>query len=295
MAADEEQSGDDDGAEGSRFLQEERAHRLAKLDAMRERGVEPYPVRFDRDHTAAELHDRFDDLGAGRRRRRASCESPGASSLLRRHGRLDFVDLRDETGTIQLFVPASELGEDALDDLRRARPRRLGRRRRAPCDHPASGELSVKVDGFELLVEGAAPAARQVARPHRRRDPLPPALRRPHRQRRARADLRDPLDRDRRDPRRARSSAASSRSRRRCCSRCRRRDGAPVHHAPQRARHRPVPAHRARAAPQAADRRRLRAGLRDRPHLPQRGLSTPATTPSSRCSRSTRRSATTTT
>ena len=37
-----------------------------------------------------------------------------------------------------------------------------------------------------------------------------------------------------------------------------------------------VPAHRARAAPQAADRRRHGAGVRDRPHLPQRGHLAPA-------------------
>ncbi len=46
--------------------------------------------------------------------------------------------------------------------------------------------------------------------------------------------------------------------------------GEAVHHAPQRARRRHVPAHRARAVPEAARRRRLRARLRDQPQLPQR-------------------------
>ena len=41
--------------------------------------------------------------------------------------------------------------------------------------------------------------------------------------------------------------------------------------APQRARPGPLPAHRDRALPQAADRRRPREGLRDRQGLPQRG------------------------
>ena len=51
----------------------------------------------------------------------------------------------------------------------------------------------------------------------------------------------------------------------------RRRDGAPVHHPPQRARPRPLPADRHRAVPQAPDRRRPRAGLRAGQGLPQRG------------------------
>ena len=49
-----------------------------------------------------------------------------------------------------------------------------------------------------------------------------------------------------------------------------RRGGAAVRHAPQRARHGAVPAHRAGAVPQAAGRRRPRAGLRDQSQLPQR-------------------------
>ncbi len=72
----------------------------------------------------------------------------------------------------------------------------------------------------------------------------------------------------------------------------RRRDRAAVRDAPQRARHAAVPAHRARALPQAPARGRLRARLRDQPLVPQRGHERLATTPSSRCSRRIRRSAT---
>ncbi len=56
----------------------------------------------------------------------------------------------------------------------------------------------------------------------------------------------------------------------------RRRGGAPVRHPPQRARPGPLHAHRARAVPEAAGGRRLRARLRDRPQLPQRGAVAPA-------------------
>ena len=50
-----------------------------------------------------------------------------------------------------------------------------------------------------------------------------------------------------------------------------RRIGASVHHAPQLARHRPLPAHRHGALPQKADRRRIRRRVRVRQELPQRG------------------------
>jgi Phosphatidylglycerol lysyltransferase, C-terminal len=44
------------------FVAEERAHRLDKLEQLRKRGVDPYPPRYDRDHTAAEIRDKFGDL-----------------------------------------------------------------------------------------------------------------------------------------------------------------------------------------------------------------------------------------
>ncbi len=50
-----------------------------------------------------------------------------------------------------------------------------------------------------------------------------------------------------------------------------RRQRQALRHAPQRAGPADVPAHRARAVPEAPDRRRLRARVRDQPQLPQRG------------------------
>src|SRR5262249_1649170 len=43
-------------------LPAERARRLADLDDLRARGVDPYPVRFDRDRTLGELRAEFGDL-----------------------------------------------------------------------------------------------------------------------------------------------------------------------------------------------------------------------------------------
>ena len=96
-----------------------------------------------------------------------------------------------------------------------------------------------------------------------------------------------------RDPRRR---AASSRSRRRRCT----RSSAAPRRAPSTTHHnaldmRPLHAHRAGALLEAPRRRRPRARLRDRPLLPQRGHLARGTTPSSRCSSSTRRTRRTTT
>ena len=54
-----------EGAERAEFQEQTRAHRLEKLAKLRERGIEPYPVRFDRDATAAALREEFAELAAG--------------------------------------------------------------------------------------------------------------------------------------------------------------------------------------------------------------------------------------
>ena len=43
----------------------ERGRRLAKLDALRAAGVDPYPVRFDRTHTSAEVLRHWGEIEAG--------------------------------------------------------------------------------------------------------------------------------------------------------------------------------------------------------------------------------------
>ncbi len=158
-----------------------------------------------------------------------------------------------------------------------ARHRRLRRRGglRLPHQHgravgalpPLHGALEVGASAARGQGEGR----QDVRRLHRSRDPLPPALPRFDRQSAGQGDLRQAsqdhghdallLQRARlprgRDPDPAADSG--------------RRLGASLHHAPQLARRRPLPAHRYGALPQEADRGRLRRRLRVRQELPQRG------------------------
>ena len=131
--------------------QEERDHRLAKLDALREQGIEPYPVRFDRDHTVAEIRERFDDLGPGADTgervsvagRVDRCSAATAASI--------FADLRDETGEDPADRVPRRARRGRAPRPRRARPRRLGRRRGHRRSPRTRGELSVRIESFELL------------------------------------------------------------------------------------------------------------------------------------------------
>jgi len=128
---------------------DERARRLAKVEGIKARGDDPYPVRFDRTHTAAEVHAHWDRLEPGAETD-DEVRVAGRILLLRRQGKLTFATLRDGSGIVQLFVSRGELGEErhgAFDELD------LGDWIGATGSvmKTRKGELSVKVRDFELL------------------------------------------------------------------------------------------------------------------------------------------------
>ena len=133
------------------------------------------------------------------------------------------------------------------------------------------GELTLRASELDAARQVAAPAAREVPRARGRRDPLPPPRARPDRERGDARAVHPALEGDRRDPPLARRARLPRGRDAGAPAALRRRAGAAVHDPLQRPRPRLLPAHRHRALPEAADRRRARAGLRDRQELPQRG------------------------
>jgi lysyl-tRNA synthetase class 2 len=88
--------------------------RIAKLEALRARGVDPWPVRFDRTHRAAELHDAHASLGAGEDTGQTA-RVAGRLKSSRTQGKLAFGDIVDASGQIQLFVTGA--GVEAFDSF----------------------------------------------------------------------------------------------------------------------------------------------------------------------------------
>jgi lysyl-tRNA synthetase class 2 len=85
--------------------------RLEKIAALRAEGIDPYPVRFERSATAADLRDAFDGIEAGAETGHVASVA-GRIMLSRTQGKLTFLVVRDATGDIQLFCDARNLGDD---------------------------------------------------------------------------------------------------------------------------------------------------------------------------------------
>jgi lysyl-tRNA synthetase class 2 len=132
-----------------------RAARLAKLDALRAAGVDPYPPRAVERVPAAAVSEQYARLDAGAdsgRQVRVAGRIAGRRDL----GKAMFLDLVDRSGRLQLHASVDVLGEDAYAGLADAD---LGdvitvsgevfRSRR--------GELSVRVGEWTLLAKCLRP------------------------------------------------------------------------------------------------------------------------------------------
>jgi len=132
-----------------------RAIRLAKVERLRSAGVEPYPYRFDRDRTIGELRAAFADLAAGEETD-VRVRVAGRIMLKRDQGKLTFAQLRDASGEIQLFVSRGVLGAEGFDAFGELdRGDWVGVEGLVMATR--KGELSVKVEAFELLSKALRP------------------------------------------------------------------------------------------------------------------------------------------
>jgi lysyl-tRNA synthetase class 2 len=142
-------------AQSGSGLVAEKAKRLAQLDELRAAGVNPYPYRFDRTVTLAELRAAHDQLEPGTETD-VQVAVAGRIMLSRDSGKLVFATMRDRDGDVQLFVSKAVVGDDAFDAFKGID---LGDwvGVYGTVMTTRKGELSVKVDRFELLSKAVRP------------------------------------------------------------------------------------------------------------------------------------------
>lgn len=129
--------------------------RLAKRQSLIDSGVDPYGHAFERSHDIATLESAYSGLEDGESTEDA-VSIAGRVMAKRVQGKIAFLELMDNSGTIQLFCRINALGEDVFA---------------AVCDldvgdwigvhgmmmRTRRGQLSVAVDSFELLSKSLRP------------------------------------------------------------------------------------------------------------------------------------------
>src|SRR5246127_5038046 len=124
------------------------ALRLKKLDALRAKGIEPFSSGFEVSGSIAEVRDGFEE---GKTLRAA-----GRITAHRDMGKSHFLDLRDATGRIQIYIHANEVGPELVDLFRLLDIGDLIGVE-GTCFVTKSGEPTLKVRTFTLLAKALRP------------------------------------------------------------------------------------------------------------------------------------------
>ena len=86
------------------------AERRATIEKLIEKGVEPFGRKFEGAQPIAQILESFESLGEGDKVRAA-----GRIVALRSHGKSMFVDIKDRTGKIQVYLRLNQVGEDKYE------------------------------------------------------------------------------------------------------------------------------------------------------------------------------------
>jgi len=125
--------------------------RRRKLEALIEKGVEPYGNRFDYELSLKDIVDSYDPDKEG-----AVVRSAGRIVTVRSHGKSVFFDVKDRTGRVQCYVKKNKVGEELFEvfsllDLGDVIGFEGGLFR------TKTGEITVFVDTFTVLAKAVAP------------------------------------------------------------------------------------------------------------------------------------------
>ena len=107
----------DDHAPESGRLDDLLAERRAKVDTLRQAGVEPYPVGVRVDHSLADVHRDWGDALAPGDESGAKVAVAGRLVARRGHGKLVFAVVREGDDELQVMCQLDVLGEDGMGFL----------------------------------------------------------------------------------------------------------------------------------------------------------------------------------
>src|SRR5213595_3219693 len=124
------------------------ALRRKKLETLRAKGIEPFGASFDVSGSIAEVRDQF--------REGETLRAAGRITAHRDMGKSHFLDLRDATGRIQIYIHAKEVGPE-LTDLFRLLDIGDLIGVQGTCFVTKSGEPTLKVRTFRLLAKALRP------------------------------------------------------------------------------------------------------------------------------------------
>ncbi|XP_050369788.1 lysine--tRNA ligase, chloroplastic/mitochondrial [Argentina anserina] len=136
-----------------------RAIRLNKVQELRSKGLEPYGYSWDRTHSANQLQHVYKHLENGEETKPEEDGVSIAGRIVARRafGKLAFLTLRDDSGTIQLYCEKERLSDDQFDQLKGLVDIGDIVGATGSIKRTEKGELSVYVSSFAILTKSLLP------------------------------------------------------------------------------------------------------------------------------------------
>ena len=104
--------------------------RLQKLNNLRDRGINPYPSKFDQKNHAKDIVEKFKKLKDDQKTKN-KVSIAGRIMTFRNMGKAGFAHIQDVTGQIQVYAREDEIGKEAYKTFsksdHRDDPHRLSR------------------------------------------------------------------------------------------------------------------------------------------------------------------------
>lgn len=130
--------------------------RLDKLKALREKGINPYPYRFEISHTSQAILEKYKDLQVGEHKETDKITVAGRLMTIRGHGKTSFAHLQDAKGRIQIYVKLDAVGEQIFEIFKLVEMGDIIGVKGFPFK-TKTGEVTVHVESFEVLCKSLHP------------------------------------------------------------------------------------------------------------------------------------------
>ncbi len=139
------------------MLEEVRRQRSDEVRKLRELGIDPYPYKFEKTHSAWDVKVQFDHIKPGEVANDSEVSIAGRIIAIRNHGKSSFFTIRDFSGRIQGYIRSNDVGESTyklFEDYAKIGDI-VGIK--GPVFRSKTGELTVLVKKFELLCKSRRP------------------------------------------------------------------------------------------------------------------------------------------
>ena len=125
--------------------------RLAKMEQLRQDGIEPYPTRSYKNSSNADAIKAFEVREAAGNPEELKLTLAGRLRAIRNMGKLSFAHIEDRSGRIQLFMRINELGQEKLDQFVRFFDLGDFIEATGTMVRTKRGEVTLQVEDFRML------------------------------------------------------------------------------------------------------------------------------------------------